>query len=115
MLNLRGDDVPYNPVFLSYMLIRENEIFLYASPEIFNIEIMNALNNDGVNIKAYNDIYNDLKAVSRGEAVLVDKASANYMILASDPERLKRDLAAIGVKDGNHLFIREKSTTPPKC
>lgn len=85
VLNLRGDDVPYNPVFLSYMLIRENEIFLYASPEIFNIEIMNALNNDGVNIKAYNDIYNDLKAVSRDEVVLVDKASANYMILASLP------------------------------
>lgn len=35
----------------------------------------------------------------------------NYMILASDPERLRRDLAAIGVKEGNHLFIRKKEKT----
>lgn len=85
VLNLRGDDVPYNPVFLSYMLIRENETFLYANSEIFNSEIRNALNNDGVNIKAYNDIYNDLKLISKDEIVFVDKASANYMILESLP------------------------------
>lgn len=35
----------------------------------------------------------------------------NYMILASDQERLRRDLAAIGVKEGEHLFIWEKEKT----
>ena len=80
-LNLRGGDVDYNPVFLSFMLVFANRAELFAERSIFNDDIVNDLRNDGVEIRPYEEIYNALK--SQSGAVWVDLKAVNYRIKSS--------------------------------
>lgn len=81
LLNLRGNDIECNPVFLSYMIITKTDIYLYAIDNIFSIEIKNILALAGVEIKEYNSVYTDLSCLSG--SILLDKSRANYSILKS--------------------------------
>ncbi len=81
MLNLRGNDIKCNPVFLSYLIISKTDIYLYANDSIFSSEIKEKLEFAGVEIKEYNSIYKDLSSLTG--SVLLDKSKANYMILKS--------------------------------
>lgn len=80
-LNLRGGDVDYNPVFLSFMLIFADRAELFAERSIFDDEIVNALRNDGVEIRPYEGMYNALKSLSG--AVRADLKAVNYRIKSS--------------------------------
>lgn len=66
-LNLRGNDVACNPVFLSYMLVSMQNCILYVNDTILTDGIVSNLALDGVQIKPYNDIYRDLLALGTGE------------------------------------------------
>lgn len=82
LLNLRGDDVECNPVFLSYMIIFSEKAYLYADKKIFSEEIKKGLSEAGVDIREYNDIYSDLKSLTP-ENILLDETKVNYAILNS--------------------------------
>ena len=47
LLNLRGNDVAYNPVFLSYMTMTADSAVLYLDESILNAEIKSELAKDG--------------------------------------------------------------------
>lgn len=80
-LNLRGGDVDYNPVFLSFMLVFADRAELFAEREIFSDETARALENDGVEIRPYNEIYRALK--SQSGAVWADLKAVNYRMKCS--------------------------------
>ena len=86
LLNLRGNDVAYNPVFLSYMTMTADSAVLYLEESILNADIKGRLAADGIELRRYNDIYSDLKKVDRNAVVLVDKATANFLIVHSLPD-----------------------------
>ena len=81
ILNLRGGDVDYNPVFLSFLLVFENRVQLFAERSIFGEEIAEALKKDGVEIHPYEDIYSALNDLSCN--VWVDPRAVNYRFLMS--------------------------------
>lgn len=80
-LNLRGGDVDFNPVFLAFMLIFEDKAELFAESSIFDDEIKLNLENDGVKLQPYGEIYNALEALN--EAVWIDTRTANYTLRSS--------------------------------
>ena len=86
LLNLLGNDVAYNPVFLSYMTMTADSAVLYLDESILNADIKSRLAADGIELRKYNDIYSDLKKVDRNAVVLVDKATANFLIVHSLPD-----------------------------
>ena len=59
-LNLRGDDVPCNPVFVSYLLIEPETAVLYINPEKVSPEVAAYLSGQGVTTRPYGDIGTDL-------------------------------------------------------
>ncbi len=77
-LNLRGNDVAYNPVFLSFMIIGENCALLFANPSVFSEKIVSELAEDSVKIYPYDEIYSALNSLEG--AVLIDPKSVNYRI-----------------------------------
>ncbi|MDE6732992.1 MAG: aminopeptidase P family protein [Oscillospiraceae bacterium] len=77
-LNLRGGDVDYNPVFLAFMLIFEDTAELFAESTVIDDEIKLTLENDGVKLQPYGEIYNALNALS--EAVWIDTRTANFTL-----------------------------------
>lgn len=102
LLNLRGNDVECNPVFLSYMLIDNTSAVLYANKDIFDEDIKRYLQDTGVVIKPYNDIYEDISNIVKiadttivtdmlktdDITLLLDENSVNYKIISSIPENV---------------------------
>ena len=80
-LNLRGGDVDYNPVFLSFMLVFSDRAELFAERSIFGDDIVQNLRNDGVEIRPYDEIYSALKSWSG--AVWADLKAINYRMKSS--------------------------------
>ena len=60
-LNLRGNDVHCNPVFISYLLITRQDATLYIMSEKLTPELTAYLTENGVQAKDYGEIENDLR------------------------------------------------------
>lgn len=82
LLNLRGNDVEYTMVFLSYMIIFADKAYLYADKRAFNSEIKNSLLKAKVEIRDYNSVYENLRALVPGN-IMLDKSRVNYAIINS--------------------------------
>ena len=77
-LNLRGNDVHCNPVFISYLLITKENYTLYILEEKITSEIRSYLGSHQVAIKPYSDLAEDLhKFDSKRKGVLQISPLAN--------------------------------------
>ena len=81
ILNLRGSDVSYNPVFLSHLLIGMDTAVLFIDKTKVGAELIARLAADGVTIQEYDDIQGALTALPH-EALLVDPARTTVGLLA---------------------------------
>ncbi len=80
ILNIRGDDVLYNPVILSYLVITEKEVILFVNDKKLTKEVKEHLDGLGVIIRGYNEIYSYVSTISSDEVVLYDGDRINYRI-----------------------------------
>ena len=83
LLNLRGGDVLYTPVFLSYLLLERGKATLCVQKAAVSAEIEANLAADGVKLAPYDDIYALVAALPQGTRVLLDGECANYRITQS--------------------------------
>ncbi len=51
--NLRGSDIPYNPLFLSYAVVTREKIVLFLRHEMLSVEAMKYLTHQGVELRDY--------------------------------------------------------------
>ncbi|KAL1981418.1 hypothetical protein VTN96DRAFT_2678 [Rasamsonia emersonii] len=77
LFNLRGSDIPYNPVFFSYAVITPDKVDLYIDEDKLTPEVKAHLGDDVV-IKPYDSIFADAKAL--GEAAASGETPAKYLI-----------------------------------
>ncbi|WP_319481011.1 aminopeptidase P family N-terminal domain-containing protein [uncultured Draconibacterium sp.] len=75
--NLRGSDVPYNPVFTAFAVIGKEENLLFVDPGKVDPELRSKLEADGVELKDYNCFYNYLSEVS-GNTIFIDPSTLNF-------------------------------------
>ena len=80
-LNLRGNDIPCNPVFLSYLLINENDATLFIDQDKIDDKVREYLDKNNVNIKDYDLIYEDLKNIRFN--ILLDENKVNFSLYNS--------------------------------
>lgn len=87
LLNVRGQDVEYNPVVMSYLLITQDSAFWFVrkgpvDPDDHETEdSFYELTSDGVNIQDYSDIGVALSGIVDGEYIsrlFVDTSTLNY-------------------------------------
>ena len=77
-LNLRGDDVHCNPLFISYLFLSENKNTLYILEEKVTEEVRSYLKEHEVEIEDYKNFSKNLKAFSgKDEEVLQISPQAN--------------------------------------
>lgn len=89
LLNIRGDDIPCNPVVLSYLVVEEEKCFLFAGEDIFSKEDREELEKDGVSFKKYSEINEYVQNFVQGERILVDKRTINAAIVENFPKKTK--------------------------
>ena len=85
LFNIRGNDVSYNPVVISYALVTEDKATLFVAPEKVTPEAEAFLQSEGVSIAPYADIYKALKAISASASVLLDGAKLNQSLFEAIP------------------------------
>lgn len=83
IFNLRGSDVEHNPVFLAYAVITKDEAYLYLQKQAVGEELKKYLAQQNVQWREYEDIYEEIKNMSRNKTVLLDKNSINYCLYES--------------------------------
>ena len=71
VLNLRGADVPYNPVFLSFLLIGIDSSTLFIDPRKLDADLRASLNTAGVSVEPYEAVFDALGSVSLPDAARV--------------------------------------------
>ena len=72
LLNLRGSDVDYTPVFIAFAYVSEDERVLFIDSEKVTSEVKDHLKKYGVKIKDYDDIEKFLGKISSTATVMVD-------------------------------------------
>lgn len=72
LFNLRGQDVNYNPVVLSFALISEKQATIYIEQDKLSVADQNILKQNGVEISAYENIAQDLQLLAGESSILVD-------------------------------------------
>lgn len=77
-LNIRGNDILYNPMVLAYLYIGMEEAVLYVDSEKISLELQAHLAEDGVFLSAYESFYDKIEMLKDG--VLYDKDRINYLI-----------------------------------
>ena len=84
-LNIRGNDIDFFPLVLSYAIIKKDSFEFYIDERKLDEKLKSILKKDDVILHPYNDIYEDVKKLPENATVLIDKAKLNYAIFNNIP------------------------------
>lgn len=80
LLNIRGKDVDYNPVVLSYMLVSEDKAYLCIDDDKIDGSVREYLENNGISVYSYEYIYTLLKNIPGKNRIYLDTSRTNVAI-----------------------------------
>ena len=106
LLNIRGGDVHCCPVVLSYLVMTQKEIKLFANENAFPAEVLDALAKDGVTLLPYDSIYEYVKTFAKDMKVLLCKQKANSRLVSNIP-------AEVEILDEENLTLLPKAIKNP--
>lgn len=87
LLNIRGNDIPCNPVVFSYVYISQKICILFSATDVWAEEDRKQLENSGVTLSDYQDIYRYVETFPQRHKILIDKSTMNARIVDLFPEK----------------------------
>ncbi|MTK13778.1 MAG: M24 family metallopeptidase [Clostridiaceae bacterium] len=91
LLNIRGDDIEFFPLILSYVIVTMDEAHLFINENKLSAEIKADLTKNGVTaFHPYNDVYEEVKKFTAKDALLVDPVRMNYALYNNIPKDVKK-------------------------
>ena len=106
LLNIRGGDVHCCPVVLSYLVMTQKGIKLFANENAFPAEVLDALAKDGVTLLPYDSIYEYVKTFAKDMKVLLCKQKVNSRLVSNIP-------AEVEILDEENLTLLPKAIKNP--
>lgn len=103
ILNARGQDVEYNPVFLSHLYVSAKQTVLFIDAEKVDVSIQQALATDGIEIRNYEDTAKFLANISDA-SVLLDPAKVSIF----HEQAIAKDIQVIYDINPSTLFKSRK-------
>ena len=98
--NIRGTDVAYNPVVISYAFVSEKESVLFVNPKKIPAEIAEHLKKEGVTLADYGMLATFLSRLPERTRVFIDSKRTNVAIYNALPES---SILIEGISPANHL------------
>ena len=98
--NIRGTDVAYNPVVISYAFVSEKESVLFVNPKKIPAEIAEHLKKEGVTLADYGMLATFLSRLPEQTRVFIDSKRTNVAIYNALP---KSSILIEGTSPANHL------------
>ncbi|WP_050607370.1 aminopeptidase P family N-terminal domain-containing protein [Clostridium niameyense] len=90
VLNIRGNDIEFFPLVLSYAIITMDKVHLFINENKLNDEIKANLNENNVILHPYNEIYEAVKKFEASDVVLVDPIRVNYALYNNIPKNVRK-------------------------
>lgn len=98
--NIRGTDVTYNPIVVSYAFVSKDESVLFIKPEKLTAEITEHLKKEGVTLAEYSMIQRYLSRLPENSRVFVDMNKTNVSLYDAIPGSCT---IVEGISPANHL------------
>lgn len=100
LLNLRGSDVSYNPVFLAHVLVGPKEVTLFVGEGKIAPELQARLAADGVRVERYENAKTSLASLPSGSKLLLDPARVTLGLV----EAIAKDVVVVEAQNPTVLF-----------
>jgi len=81
LFNLRGSDVSYNPVFVSFALVSQDKAYLFVGRDKVDGHLRDVLAADGIEVRDYAAVGDALSAIPATASLLVDPARVTRGLL----------------------------------
>ncbi len=94
--NIRGNDINYNPVVMSYALIDLKKATLFIDFEKVDENFVNYLHEQGVEVRPYNKVEVHLKKLKKDVKIFIDPARTNFHLYSLIPKKVDK-LEGIGI------------------
>ena len=91
LLNLRGNDIAYTPVFLAYMLLSSDFAVLCLHGEILPQAVKEKLDQAGITFAHYEEIEKLLADLPEGKRLWADFKKVNYHLQHCIPNRVEKN------------------------
>ena len=88
LLNIRGNDVEYNPVVISYVVLEADKCTLFVDSNKIDSPAQNYLDFNNIDIQPYEAVFDYIKSLSG--TVLYDGARVNEALYEAIPEGCKK-------------------------
>lgn len=105
LLNIRGGDIDYVPVVLSYLVMTEKECIWFLQEEIVDEKTAAYLKENQIATRPYDDIYSYVKELPSDACVLMNGSTVNYRITAS----LKPEITVVDKPNPTELMKAVKN------
>lgn len=102
LFNLRGNDIPYNPVFFSYALVTPTDATLYVDESKLDSDVRPYLGN-AVQIKPYDALLSDLMIAVKSSGSDQSVSGAKYLISTKASWALALSLGELGEEVRSHI------------
>ena len=86
LLNLRGNDIAYCPLFLSYLLVYEDHAELFADEKKFPDDLLRELEKNHISLNCYDGIYDKIRVLDPSVRIMLDPDRVNYTLFQSMPQ-----------------------------
>ena len=86
LLNIRGNDIEYNPVVLSYVILTMDQVHFYVQEEAVPDQVREELEKAGAVLHPYFQIYEDVKKLDPSYKVMLEEQCTNYALYKNIPE-----------------------------
>ena len=88
LLNIRGKDVEYNPVVISYVVLEDDKCTLFVDANKVDSPAQNYLDFNNIDVKPYEAVFDYIRSLSG--AILYDGARVNEALYEAIPEGCKK-------------------------
>lgn len=86
LLNVRGNDINYVPVVLSFLALTKDTCIWFVQEKVVTEELRAYLDENGITTRPYESFYDYVGNLSKEEVVLLNKNVVNYRVCHSIPE-----------------------------
>ncbi|KQM78060.1 Xaa-Pro aminopeptidase [Pedobacter sp. Leaf216] len=100
LFNLRGTDVAYNPVALSFALLTHDEVKLFIDQQKLSQTDIDVLNKQGVTVYPYNEIAKALQEIPLAASIFIDPKRTCYGLYQCLPKTVQ---VIFGINPTTHL------------
>lgn len=80
LYNLRGKDIPYNPVAVSYAVVGSDKAYLFIKAPKVTADVKEKLEESGIEIRDYHHLFLFLEELEAGRKFCLDPDTLNYAV-----------------------------------